>query len=337
MSQENGAPSEKVLTLLQPPTRLDRDHDGVVYACLTDAGEFEMRVWTAGSEREAEEIRRFEQAAAARVDWKEPGPHEVRWEPVDPTNPRIANPQGPRSEGPENEVFDMILLEVDDDSVPLPDAVALDEFERTSGFHLPESYRRFVLRFGPGTFDSIDEVSVASPGYPKTYRYFDLARLNRADVVRDWPDDEIQMSFGPNVARVRRLILFATTSGGDRYGWDPLDLTDESAHECGVYLLPRHGKPLMRRTGKNFVEFVATRGFRRNKSRAYRAHLDVFIRQYDIAQLFLDETSWPLKPGQDVGDFAHGMHGELHCSPRSKLSTTFKKWLKARFGPKAEW
>lgn len=163
MSQENDAPSERVLTLLQPPSRLDRDHDGVVYACLTDAGEVEMRVWTAGSEREAEEIRRFEQAAA-RVDWKEPGPHEVRWEPVAPTNPRIADPQGQRSEGPENKVFDTIRLEVNDDSVPLPDAAALDEFEHDSGFRLPESYRRFVLRFGPGTFDCIDRVTVASPG-----------------------------------------------------------------------------------------------------------------------------------------------------------------------------
>jgi len=336
MSQKNGEPSEKVLTLLQPPTRLDEDHDGVLYSCLTDAGEVEMRVWTAGSRRESEEIRRFEEAAA-RVDWKEPGPHEVRWEPVAPTSPRIANPQGPRFEGPENEVFDTIRLEVNDDSVPLPDASALDEFEHNSGFLLPESYRRFVLRFGPGTFENIDEATVASPGYPKTYDDYDLARLNRGYGVRDWPDDEIRMSFGPNVDRVRRLILFASTSGGDRYGWDPLDPTDESAHEYGVYLLPRHGKPLMRRTGKTFAEFVATRCFRRNKDRIYRAHFDHFIRQYDTAQLFLNETSWPLKPGEDVGDFAHGLWSHMHCSPRSKLSTTFKKWLKARYGPKAEW
>lgn len=145
------------------------------------------------------------------------------------------------------------------------------------------------------------------------------------------------MSFGPNVARVRRLILFASSSDGDQYGWDPLNPTDESAHECGVYLLPRHGKPLMKRAGKTFAGFVATRGLRRNKSRTYRAHFDHYIRQYDIAQLFLDETSWPLKPGEDVGDFAHGLSSYMHCSPRSKLSTTFKRWLKARFGPKAEW
>jgi hypothetical protein len=312
--------------------RLPADQDGVLYAHVADSGDVELRVWTAASAEESEEIRRFEQAAA-QIDWGVPGAHEVRWELVPRSNPRLTSPEGPRLDGPENEVFDRVALTVADDSVPLPTAAALDEFERAENFALPEGYRRFVLRFGPGSFRGRGaQVSVASPGYPKDLPWFDLARLNRWYRRLDWDDEELRAMYGANTARVRRLVLFASDDGGDDYGWDPRDVTVPGRHEYGVYHLPRHGRPVMRRVARSFAEFVARRCLPRGGRRTYRAHHDYHARQYDLVKAFLDETGWPLGPGQDVGDFAHGLDSHMHCSPRSKLSLAFKKWKKGCAG-----
>src|SRR5262249_49111520 len=100
---------ESVRRLVRPPTRLPADQDGVLHAHGADSGEVELRVWAAASAEESEGIRRFEQAAA-QIDWGVPGPHEVRWQPVPRSNPRLASPEGPRFDGPENEVFDRVEL-----------------------------------------------------------------------------------------------------------------------------------------------------------------------------------------------------------------------------------
>src|SRR5262249_13612307 len=151
--------------------------DGVMYTEATAAGDVEIRIWTPGSDEERKEIQRFERAAK-RIDWGVPGPHEVRWEPVPRSNPRVARPEGAREDGPWNAVSDRTPLRTDDESVPLPTREDLAAFEAESGLTLPASYRAFVLRFGPGRFENDAEITVASPGYPKDLPWHDLARLN---------------------------------------------------------------------------------------------------------------------------------------------------------------
>ncbi len=67
---------------------------------------------------------------------------------------------------------------------------------------------------------------------------------------------------------------------------------------------------------------------------AYRANTLGHARDYDVAQAFLDDTGWPLQPGQDVGDFAHGLFSVMHCSPREELARAFRAWRKAHRKPK---
>jgi hypothetical protein len=316
---------EPVRRLVQPPERLQGGLDGVLYTLVDDSDQAHVRIWRAGSEEESEEIRRFEEAAS-RIDWSVPGIYEVRWEPVVRSNPRVASPQGPKGGGPEDEVYDTIDLVVRDDAVHLPTAEDLDAFEESQGFPLPASYRSFVLRFGIGEFGA-KEIEIASPGYPKDLARYDLARMNRSRGMDHWSDDDLRSMFGPDTARARRLVLFAEDRDEGVYGWDTRDVTDPDRHEYGVYLLRESER--MSRMAETFAEFVAGRCLTPG-DRTYHTHRDHFMKQCDLAQAFLDETGWPLKPGQDVVDFAHGLHGEMHCTPKSKLSRKLMKWLKTR-------
>lgn len=333
MSEERVVAVKSGLTLLFPPQRIGKSiADGVMYTEVTATGDVEIRIWTPGSDQERKEIQRFEKAAKV-VDWSVLGPHEVRWEPVPRTNPRVACPEGPREEGPWSAVYDRIELRTDDESVPLPTPEDLDAFQAESGFTLPASYRAFVLRFGPGRFNNNAEITVASPGYPKDLTWHDLARLNRyygfarrsdKDLAEMYPDEDLD--------RIRGLVVFGNDNGGDAYAFDSRDPTDPARHECGVNLLPRHGPP--KRLAKTFDGFVGKHVIGRRKSETYRANTLGHSRDYDVVEAFLNDTGWPLGPGQDVGDFAEGLPSVMHCSPRGELARAFKAWRKEHRKPK---
>src|SRR5206468_9286328 len=129
------------VTLVLPPQRIGKSiADGVMYSEVTAAGGVEIRIWTPGSDEERNEIQRFERAAK-RIDWGVPGPHEVRWEPMPRTNPRVARPEGASEDGPWNAVYDRIALRPDDEAVPLSPPEELHPFEAQSRFTLPASCR----------------------------------------------------------------------------------------------------------------------------------------------------------------------------------------------------
>ncbi|WP_165226414.1 SMI1/KNR4 family protein [Aquisphaera insulae] len=319
--------AESRVMLVMPPRRVGKSIDeGILYTEVTATGEVEIRIWTVGSDEERTEMQRFEEAAR-RIDWSVPGPHEVRWEPVPRSNPRVACPEGPREDGPWNVVYDRIELQADDESVPLPTAEDLDAFQAESGFTLPASYRAFVLRFGPGRFDHDAEIKVASPGYPKDLTWHDLARLNRFYRFASRSDEDLTDWF-PDVPldRIRGLIVFGSDNGGDAYAFDARDSTDPARHECGVSLLPRHGA--LKRLAKTFDGFIGKHVIGRKTSMVYRPNRLSYSRDYDVAQTFLNDTGWPLGPDQDVGDFAHDLSSVIHCSPRGKLARAFKAWRK---------
>jgi SMI1 / KNR4 family (SUKH-1) len=137
-------------------------------------------------------------------------------------------------------------------AVALPKARALDDYEKATGFTLPEGYRRFALALGPGDVGG-DHFRIAVPGYPKNRDTVDLARMNqRYRGLADAPEGAAKYD---DPGRVRRLVAFCHTGGGDYYGWDPEDVRDAAAHEYGVYLVPRHGKRVEQVAG-SFLDFL---------------------------------------------------------------------------------
>jgi hypothetical protein len=120
----------------------------------------------------------------------------------------------------------------------------LDRFERESGFKLPDSYREFVLTFGPGCFDP--GFYFYSPGFPSDRRV-DLAAVNHS--FKSQKSEGLYQSF------------FRFCNRDDfhgSWGWDPEDVTDPDTHEYGVYLLQGEGYDGPHRVASTFHEFVVS-------------------------------------------------------------------------------
>jgi len=108
----------------------------------------------------------------------------------------------------------------------------LSACEDQLGIRLPASYRAFVRQFGPGELTGY--FHIYAPPYRgvrgRALEHWDILRENEA--VRDprgfWASDT-------DPALVGRLVLFASTIGGDWFFWDTADLRDARAHEYGVY------------------------------------------------------------------------------------------------------
>lgn len=153
------------------------------------------------------------------------------------------------------ERLQQIQVVVNFDPVPLPTEAALDAYEQDTGTRLPQSFREFLLKFGPG--ELADEYQIVSPGYEDYSDAVDLATLNRRfqgyTSMTQRTDESLAEEFG-DAARARRLVLFASTFGGDRYGWDPDDVRDPAEPEYGIYLVPHPGP--IKEVATSFVEWV---------------------------------------------------------------------------------
>jgi hypothetical protein len=132
----------------------------------------------------------------------------------------------------------------------------LDGYEARTGLKLPESYREFVLRFGPGELASTFQI--AAPGYARYDVKVDLDRLTpwfrRVSGLDTRSDAELANTYD-DPARARRVVLFCTTFGGDYYGWDPQDVNDPAAPEYAVYILARHDTRV-RKVADSFRAFI---------------------------------------------------------------------------------
>ncbi|WP_171474647.1 SMI1/KNR4 family protein [Frigoriglobus tundricola] len=132
--------------------------------------------------------------------------------------------------------------------VPLATETDLYAIESQLESRLPQSYREFMKRFGPGELMSwiqLDQFSPSITGF--------------LDVVGHTSDcrkyvEEAGNRF-PNAGWFQQLVYFASSGGGDWYCWDP-SAQVPPGYEC-PYLCLRHGhehNPVA--AGNTFWEFV---------------------------------------------------------------------------------
>jgi hypothetical protein len=154
--------------------------------------------------------------------------------------------------------WDSLLSQIEvrkwgDNYVSTPGPASLDEYEAATGSRLPESYRQFILRFGPG--ELAEKFTIAAPGYSehRSSQRIDLAVMNRR--FQDLPDDFFASGWD-DPRQARRLILFCERTGGADYcGWDPEDVRDPAAPEYGIYAL-WHGDRRVMNVAGSFHEFI---------------------------------------------------------------------------------
>jgi hypothetical protein len=129
------------------------------------------------------------------------------------------------------------LLARDGQAVELPTTreldAALDDYEVRAGFRLPLSYREFVHWFGPGSFTG-SWFDLAAP-IPKAYQGH-VADIYDIEKQREMIQDaEGYWATTCDPEKLKRLVLFASTEGGDWFFWDTGDIRNATQREYGVY------------------------------------------------------------------------------------------------------
>jgi hypothetical protein len=141
----------------------------------------------------------------------------------------------------------------DDEYAPVPTDEEFDQFKAKIGLPLPNSYRNFVLEFGPGELAGIFRIAVPNCRVPAFNLDREVAahkKLFKGTMAR------LRLKKYDDPEQVQRMIVFSTTYRGESYCWDPEDITDKRGHEYAVYLLTRASrKP--ERIADSFGEFVS--------------------------------------------------------------------------------
>ena len=136
------------------------------------------------------------------------------------------------------EFYDALNIEPEgwEETVPKPTVEQLDRFEAETGFRLPQSYREYILVFGPGKL--LTDWAIAAPGYGGSW-FYDLQAMQEHLRYRGQ----------------QHQYWYFCLAYKDRYYWDPAEVTDHDRHECAVYRIPEGG-PVVRvsDTFRGFVE-----------------------------------------------------------------------------------
>jgi hypothetical protein len=140
----------------------------------------------------------------------------------------------------------LVIRPMPGEQLPLPTVADLDRFEAEVGFRLPQSYRDYMLVFGPGRL--LADWDIAGPGNGTWL--WDLHRLD--DLVRPREDD-LDLYPGGEHDRIRRLRYFARMYK-DAFGWDHAEVCDPDSSEYAVYRLTEDNRVV--RVGGTFRAFV---------------------------------------------------------------------------------
>lgn len=114
----------------------------------------------------------------------------------------------------------------------------LDRFESEFELVLPSSYRVFVSVFGPGELAGVFRIAVP---YCKVAS-FDLAKeIESHKKLFRGRTSWIRRQKYADPDKVERLCVFSTTYRGEKYGFDPEEVTSKRPREYPIYLLTRMG------------------------------------------------------------------------------------------------
>lgn len=124
----------------------------------------------------------------------------------------------------------------------------LDHVEATIGSRLPQSYRVFMTRFGPGElygevqFYSVTPIEKGETSIAE--RTLEMREVCKQPLHRTEKSDWLSS-----------LVYFADSYSGE-FAWDPADITSSSPHECRIYRLPRMFEHYPEDGGTSFAEFT---------------------------------------------------------------------------------
>jgi uncharacterized protein (TIGR02996 family) len=147
------------------------------------------------------------------------------------------------------EFYCSLVLQPDgwDETVSKPTSAQLGKFEEESGFRLPQSYRDYVLVFGPGKL--LTDWRIGAPGYERSW-FYNLQMMHES--VR--PNESyIRRHPAEHRDRVRRCFYFCSKYK-DAFGWDIAEVTDSNATEYAVYRIVEDGR--VHRFADSFRGFV---------------------------------------------------------------------------------
>lgn len=131
-----------------------------------------------------------------------------------------------------------------------PTASALQEVETELGVKLPVDYQSFIQLFGPG--ELAGEFFLMAPGYPTANIDLKMHTLEFRRGIKRSP--WVQQSFDePDL--LGRLLFFCRTFLGDKFGWDPADITNQDEHDYRVHFW-RHESRKTEIVAHSFHEFI---------------------------------------------------------------------------------
>lgn len=110
---------------------------------------------------------------------------------------------------------------------------ALDAYEARADFRLPLAYREYLHWFGPGSVTASWYELAAPIPLRLRDRVSDVYDIEKqGEMIRD-PDGYWASTCDPD--KLHKLILFASTEGGDWFFWDRSDVRNSSRREYGIY------------------------------------------------------------------------------------------------------
>jgi hypothetical protein len=125
----------------------------------------------------------------------------------------------------------------------------LDAAQKELGSRFPESYRAFLLRFGPGTLEGVIHIERLTPA-EESWRGLLPKTRDRRHFFNQ------HAAFFANSAWLCQLVYFGSDDLGDAYAWHPEEVTSSSPHECRFYHLQRADEEHPEVAGQTFPEFI---------------------------------------------------------------------------------
>jgi hypothetical protein len=108
---------------------------------------------------------------------------------------------------------------------------ALNDYESGTGFRLPASYRQFMHWFGPGAVSVWFQICGPIPARFRG-KVADVYDIDKQREMLEDPDGYWASSVSADV--LRRLVLIASTEGGDWFFLDTADVRSKAGHEYAV-------------------------------------------------------------------------------------------------------